>query len=239
MVPSTRRALLQGATALAAALAGCSGLGDSSRTATPTAPRDDGPDGPTAGTATDPERLRLRVDTDRAPLWLADQHGDGGGRPTASERDRWRESFVVDDQPRADRLNVAAPIDGDRVEAFLAATDFAAETIYVEIVAVGACFRLELCHVRWSPSEIATDYTRRTRPYTERCAVDELVTEARLIRIPDRIDADTVSGFAAGIGTGPCDRRRGDASPEPDGTETASNQDARTESATTASGGEQ
>lgn len=239
MVPSTRRALLQGATALAIALAGCSGLVDSSRTATPTAPRNDGPDGSATGTATDPDRLRLRVDTDRPPLWLADQGGDGGSRPTASERDRWRESFVVDDPARAGRLGVAAPVDRDRVGAFLAATDFAAETVYVEMAAVAECFRLELCHIRWSPSEIATDYTRRTRPYTERCGVDEFVTEAHLIRIPDRIEADTVSGFAAGIGTGPCDPRDSDASAEPDAEGAATGREASTEPPATASGGDQ
>lgn len=208
MVPLTRRDLLQGAAGLTAALAGCSGLFDGSAESTRTAPREEPDGGPASGSSTDPATLLIRVDTDRPPLWLSETDGSDGGRPTPSERDRWRDTILVDDAARADRLAVARVVDRDRVASFIGATDFSAETVYVEMQEVGECFRLDLCYVSWTPTEIATDYTRRSRPYTERCAVDGMVIEARLIRIPDALEADDVTGYAASVGTGGCHSRR-------------------------------
>jgi hypothetical protein len=189
---------------------------------------------------TDPETLLVRVDTDRPPIWLARPNNEAEGRPTASERDRWRESIVIDDTARADRLGVVESVDREQVESFLAATDFEVETVYVEMGAVEECFRLDLCHISWTPTEISTDYTRRTRSYTERCEVDEWVIEARLIRIPDAIEADDVNGYSSSVGTGACDQRQGRAEGEA-GAEPASASESRTrtETATTASGGSQ
>jgi hypothetical protein len=208
MVPATRRALLHGATGLLTALAGCSGLLGGSAEQTRTASSEGSAAGPASGSTTDPETLLLRVATDRPPVWLSEPNGEGDGRPTPRERDRWRDSIVVDDSARADRLSVVDRVDRDRVESFLAATEFATETVYVETGAVEECFRLDLCHVSWTPTEISTDYARRSRPYTERCAVDEWVTETRLIRIPDAIEAEDVDSYSSSVGTGVCDRRR-------------------------------
>jgi hypothetical protein len=240
MVPPTRRALLHGAAGLTTALAGCSGLLDGSAESTRTAPRDGSDGGPESGSVTDPETLLLRVDTDRPPIWLAKSNDEADGRPTASERDRWRESIVIDDTTRADRLGVVESVDRERVESFLAATDFEVETVYIEMGAVEECFRLDLCHISWTPTEISTDYARRTRSYTERCEVDEFVVEARLIRIPDAVEADDVNGYSSSVGTGACDRRQGRAEGEA-GTDpaSASESSTRTETATTASGGSQ
>jgi hypothetical protein len=237
MVPSTRRALLHGAAGLATALAGCSALADDSPDSTSTVPRDDSDRGPGSGSEIDPETLTLRVAADRPPIWLAKPNGEGDGRPTASGRDRWRESLVVDDSVRADRIDVAATVDGARVESFLEATEFGAETVYVEMVTVEECFRLDLCVVSWSPSEISTDYTRRSRPYTERCAVDERVVEARLIRIPDAMEADDVNGYSSSVGGGACGRRHGRAEGERESEASASASSPRTQTQTTASGG--
>jgi len=180
------------------------------------------------------------VDTERPPIWLATSNSEAGGRPTASERDRWRESIVVDDWVRVDRIRVADTVDREEVESFFAATDFAAETVYVEMGAVEECFRLDLCHVSWTPTEISTDYTRRTRSYTERCAVDEWVVEARLIRIPDAIEADDVNGYSSSIGTGACDRRQGRAEGEAGaGHSSDSASEARIDTETAGSGGGQ
>jgi hypothetical protein len=240
MVPPTRRALLHGAAGLTTALAGCSGLLDGSTESTRTAPRDGSGGGPGSGSVTDPETLLVRVDTDRPPIWLARPNSEAGGRPTASERDRWRESIVIDDTARADRLDVVENVDREQVESFLAATDFEVETVYVEMGAVEECFRLDLCHIGWTPTEISTDYTRRTRSYTERCAVDEWVIEARLIRIPDDVEADDVNTYSSSVGTGACDRGQGRAEGEA-GAASASTSESntRTETATTASGGGQ
>jgi hypothetical protein len=153
--------------------------------------------------------LLLRVDADRPPVWLARPDSDVDGRPTASEREHWREHIVVDDSARAERLSVADTVDHDRVQSFAAATDFGTETVYVEIGSVAECFRLTLCQISWTPTAISTDYVRLSRPYTERCTANEHVVEARLIRIPDAIAADNVNSYSSSVGTGACDQRRG------------------------------
>lgn len=210
MVPPTRRTFLQGATGLATLLTGCSALTDGSAgsTRTPTREAEPAADGPGAGAETDPASVLVRVDGDRQPVWLADPDAADGGRPSPHPEETHLESWVVDDAARADRVTVADGVDARRVEAFLDGTDFAAETVYVETVRVDACFRLELCHVRWTPTEVSTDYARAVRPYDEECAVDERVFETRLVRIPDAIDADDVHSYASSIGSGTCDRRR-------------------------------
>lgn len=240
MVPLTRRALLLGAAGLATGLAGCSGLLDGSAESTNTAPRDGSDGGSASGSVTDPEPLLLRVDTDGPPIWLAKPNGEADDRPTASERDRWRESIVVDAPARADRISVVDDADREQVESFFAATDFAAETVYVEMGAVKDCFRLELCHVSWTPTEISTDYSRESRSYTERCAVDEWVVEARLIRIPDAIEADDVNGYSSSVGTGTCNRR-GERAEGDGGADTASDSESnvRTEATPIEAGGSQ
>ncbi|WP_154018439.1 hypothetical protein [Halolamina rubra] len=203
MVPTTRRSLLSGVAGVAAALAGCGG--DGAAGSTRTVPADgDGPSGPMSGSTTDPETHLVRIDTDRPPVWLTEPDDDD--RPTASRRDRWRDSIIVDDADRADRIRLADGVDAEPVESFLDATEFDAESVFVEMGDVRECFRLELCHVAWSATEISTDYSRRSRPYTAHCEVDEWVVEARFIRIPDPIDADEVTTYSSSIGTGTCDR---------------------------------
>ncbi|WP_136688069.1 hypothetical protein [Halorhabdus amylolytica] len=240
MVPLTRRSFLHGATGLTAVLAGCSGLGGDSAESTATPTRVATENDPAHGSTTDPESLLLRVDTDRPPVWLAESDGEPGGRPTANERDRWRDSIIVDDSTRADRLKVAENIDRERVGSFFGATDFATETVYVEMGEIEECFRLELCHVSWSATEISTDYTRRSRPYTDRCEADKSVIEARLIRIPDSIKADDVHSYSSSIGAGACDRRQGAAKGDGGaGPASVTESDTRTEATTIDAEGEE
>ncbi|MFC6873421.1 hypothetical protein [Halobellus marinus] len=226
MVTPTRRALLHGAAGLATGLAGCSEVLDGSTESTRTAPQASRNDGSASGSVTDPEIHLIRVDTDRPPIWLAESNSESSGRPTPSQRNRWRDSIVVDGPDRADSLDIGEPVDREQVESFVAATDFTTETVYVEMGAVEECFRLDLCHISWTPSSISTDYTRRTRPYTAQCAVDEWVTEARLIRIPDAIEADNVNKYSSSIGTGTCDRYRGNAGEEARAEPPAANENA-------------
>lgn len=209
MVPSTRRAFLHGAVGAVVALAGCSGLFDGSAETTSTASDDpnEAEDGPDSGSESDPEALLVRADGDRPPIWLADTDDGDAGRPTPRSRRRL-ESTVIDGPSGSDRIAVADDRDRERVDAFVAATDLEAETLYLETVSVEECFRLELCSVAWTPAKISTDYARRSRSYDERCAVDERIYEARLIRIHDSIDADGVNSYSSSIGTGTCDRRR-------------------------------
>lgn len=91
---------------------------------------------------------------------------------------------------------------GDPVAAFVAATDFDAETLYLETVRVEQCFRLRLCRIGWGAHEVRTDYTRELRPYDERCTADAIAFESRLVRLPVALDADSVNSFSASIGGG-------------------------------------
>jgi len=192
----------------AATLAGCNGLAGSSSSSSDVA--GDGErtvtDGPSSGTETDPETLLVRVDSDGQPVWHSD--GDGDGQPTPRRRERHLDSIVVDTDARADSLSTADGVDAEAVGSFPDATDFDAETVYVETIRVEECFRLDLCRISWQADEVSTDYSRRTRPYDERCGVDEWVFETRLIRIPDPLDADDVRGHSSSIGTGTCHRSR-------------------------------
>jgi len=239
MVPLTRRTLLSSVAGVSAALAGCSGIGESDGGSTRTAPRDDSPDGPMSGSTTEPETLLLRMATDRPPIWLAEP-GEDDGRPTVRQRNRWRNHVIVDEASRADLVTVAESADREAVDAFLAATEFDDETVYIEMGEVRECFRLELCHVGWSASEISTDYTRKTRPYTDHCEVDESVIEARLIRIPSPLDDNEVNGFSSSIGTGACDRHRTTVEGEGGASPTTPRENSTpTETPTADSGGEQ
>lgn len=200
-----RRESLAVVAGAAATLAGCSGFASSSSESSAT-PAADGqePDGPKSGSTGDPEMLLVRTATDRRPLWLADPDAEDGGRPTASRRTREHDSIVVDSQSRADRLSMADAVDSQRVDSFLSATDFETETLYLETIQVRACFELVLCKVSWRPDEVSTDYGRHGLPYGTRCRVDEHVFEARLIRLPERLDADEVNGYSSSIGGGRC-----------------------------------
>lgn len=201
-----RRESLALAAGAAASLAGCSGFASSSSGTTGESPTAGQPaaDGPASGTETDPEVILVRVDTDRQPVWLADEDSEDGGRPTPRPDARHIDSVVVDSEARAGRLSVDPEADGTRVASFLSETDFGDETVVVETVQVEECFRLELCRISWQPEKVSTDYTRRSRHWDEPCAVDERVFESRLIRIPDAIDADGIRAGSTSIGTGAC-----------------------------------
>ena len=196
----TRRGVLQGVTGAAVLLAGCSDLVDLTGDSSSPTRGQDGDSGD--GSATNPETLLVRADTDGPPVWLADESGDG--RPTGREDGYHRDSTVVDSPSRADRVSVAGGVDRDRVKSFLDATDFDAETIYMETVRVEECFRLDLCRISWVPGKVSTDYVRRPRPYTDRCGVESRVFETHLIRIPDTLDGGGVTSHSSSIGTGRC-----------------------------------
>jgi len=233
-----RRESLAVIASAAATLAGCGGFASNSSEASSETPAADEPvtDGPDSGSEADPDALLVRVDTDRPPLWLAASDSDDGGRPTPHDRRRYLESTVVDTESRADRLTVADGVDRQRVDSFLTGTDFGTETLYLQTVQVEECFRLDLCRIAWHADKVSTDYAQRVRPYDERCGVDEHVIEARLVRIPDALDADSVNAYSSSIGGGPCDRDGPDARAEEAG---GSGSSTPTEANTTATGGDQ
>jgi hypothetical protein len=206
MVPPTRRALLSGAAGFAGLLAGCGGPADPT---TPTATGRPPATGPGSGSTTDPETLQVRAGGDRPPVWLVDPDEADGGRPTPRADDRYVEITVVDGPSRADRVAVATDAARERVDGFLEATDFDRETVVLQTVRLGECFRLELCAVSWTPNEVSTDYARHSRPYDEACGVDTRVFEARLLRLPAALDADEVNSHRSSIGSAACEARRG------------------------------
>ncbi len=200
MVPHRRR-LLQAAAAATAALAGCNGLaGEESGSA---GVSEGGATLPGGSSTETPETLLVRADTPTRPIRLGDPDG---ATPDRGERRR-RELEILDSATAAAALTTADGVDAD-VEAFVAATDFDAETLLLQTSRVAACYRLRLCSVSWADDSVRTDYVRRLRPYDERCAADETVFESRLVRIPAAVDADAVSSYGSGVSAGgSCDER--------------------------------
>lgn len=210
-----RRESLAAVAGIAATLSGCTGFGSSSSTASssPTASERSVSGGPGSGALSDPTLLQRRSDGPRPPIWFGDQDRDDAGNPRASQRRRSLESTVIDTDSRANRISVADSVDRTQIDAFTSATEFGTETLYLEQAEIGECFTLTLCRIAWQSDQVSTDYARQTRSYTERCAVDQQVFEARLIRIPDAIDSDSVNSFSRSIGTASCgeDRMRAEA----------------------------
>ncbi|WP_018257584.1 hypothetical protein [Halomicrobium katesii] len=233
-----RRESLAAFAGVAAALAGCSGYGSatSESTATRGAEGEIDTDAPGTGSATDPEMVRVREATDRAPLWLADRDGETD-RERGSHRERRRHSRTVVDTPaRAERLRVADGVDADGLDSFLSETDLDGQTLYLESVEVRACFELALCRIEWQPDEVSTDYARTQLPYDTRCEVDDHVFEARLVRIPASLSADEVRGYGSSIGTAGCQRRNRAAAEGGGGSSTGSDGETRPATATSTGG---
>jgi hypothetical protein len=211
MVPPTRRRLLQVATAAAAGLAGCSGLAGEEASSSRSVSSEGGATIPGGTSEPEPEAVLLRADTDRPPV------RPGGFDETPTDT-RWNQgrlrrltTEVVDSRSRADKLTVADAVDAEAVSSFLSATDFEKQTVYLDTRRVEACFRLELCSIAWTADDVQTNYVRQIRPYDERCSDDNEVFEARLIRIPAALEADSVNSYGSSTsGGGRCgDRRAG------------------------------
>lgn len=212
MTLHSRRRFLQAVTALTAGLAGCGGMSGSdghSETAVAGGPE------PPDSSETDPERLRVRADTERAPMFLADPDGETPESPAVDRPGPHVVRGVVDSREKADRLTLADDVVDSidttpDLEAFVEETAFDSETLYLENNAIGECFELELCWVAWQPGEIRTDYARRLRPYDEACSSDARAVESRLMRLPVALDGDEVNSFGTTVGTGSCDRGGGE-----------------------------
>lgn len=98
-----------------------------------------------------------------------------------------------------------AAVDGaDAARAFVADTDFDSAVVYVESEPVEECFRRELCYVAWTDDEIDTDYVRRYRAPEVDCETDTVDATATLLRLPETLDPDEVSGYGTGLGTSEC-----------------------------------
>ncbi|WP_144904821.1 hypothetical protein [Halobellus captivus] len=194
----SRRRLLQPAAALlgSSALAGCGGSSTASSTAR------DGPDAnPPEDALTDPTHVSLR-NTERAPI-VRDPNAETGASGDDSAGtprfDRWRHDLVVDAE-RAASLTFA-DVDGvDAARALLDETDFEAASVYVEGHVVAECYERRLCWIRWTDSEIETDYARILRDADVACEADAKDFVVNLIRIPAALDPDDIRSYGSGGG---------------------------------------
>ncbi len=183
MVP--RRRLL-GAVGLLVATAGCGTDRQRDRTPTPTVAADPDRAVETGSVSRDdvPPTLRLRGGTDAPPV----------RRPPSKQRRHrpfdgrdWDVHSWTLDRENADAVRVV-PDGRETVEAFLAATDFETETVYVQSMRVLSCYTVTLCSVSWSGDETEIGYGRKLKPYTAACEADTRVYESRLIRIPATVE---------------------------------------------------
>lgn len=195
-MPPTRRALLSAAAAATAALAGCNRTTTSPRGTTPTETAGDAPTNPDADGAI--EFGYLRGDDDRALAWRERED-----RSTDDVR-RHPGTFVVDGDDRASTLRYADVPGADEVEAFVADTDFETETVLVDQSPVEDCYRLDLCGVSWSTTELDFEYGWVALPWDHPCQRERKVTEARFVRIPEPLEDADVRGRGASYRPEPC-----------------------------------
>ena len=204
----TRRRFIQSTAALlgASTLAGCGGSGSasgSSREAPNAAPPEDA--------LTDPTHVSLRH-SERAPLvrdadsTTADSDGDSNADDGETPRfDEWHHLLVAD----ADHASSLSFADVDGVEdarRLLSETDFDSESVYVERHVIGECYERRLCWIRWTDSEIETDYARILRDADVACKADAEDVVTNFIRIPAVLDPEQISSYGSSSGGGPCRR---------------------------------
>ncbi|QLG26799.1 hypothetical protein HUG10_04245 [Halorarum halophilum] len=192
MVPITRRDALRGVAALLPVVAGCNDVD------TPRSIPTEGRRGP-ENVVVDPEHLTLRAPDESPVVWTATEETG-----TTDERSRRHVHRLVADTETARRLRFDDRVDADDAREFLDATDYDAETVYVEQSRVGECFRTELCYVGWSADEVRTDYGRQLRDVSVSCEADARDTVATLVRIPDTLDPDEVRSHGSGMSSSGC-----------------------------------
>ncbi len=181
MVPHTRRDTLLAAGAGLAALAGCAGT--STRESEQVGPE------PPENAVTDPDRYRLRSSAVNPLVTLE-------GEESAGPRD------VFTDAERAASLSFADVDGAAEARAFVRATDFDAETLFVDRGTVRACFERRLCYVTWSEGDATVSYGRVHRPWDTPCGTDDRDFCCWLIRVPAALE--DVSNYARGLSSGAC-----------------------------------
>ncbi|MXR41834.1 hypothetical protein GRX01_10865 [Halobaculum sp. WSA2] len=202
---SRRRVLLAGAGALTA-LAGCNGSADGGDRSTSTEPAR-GPSDP----GSVPPHRRLRAATDDPLVWLPDEtRTDADGEP------RRRRPRFLTSREEVERLHFADADGADAARSFLEETAFDAATVFVQRLPVGECYKLQLCGVSWSQTEIDTEFGRVLRDASVACEAEARDSTAWLIRIPEALDTDRITGYGSGVGGGSCAERGRPPEPEPD-----------------------
>jgi hypothetical protein len=197
-MPSITRRDLLGATALTVGVtvAGCAGESSS----TSNYPPED------VGTvAFDPESYAIRHADPEPILWSGERPTTDPDADADDERVRpWDHHLFVDD---AAAVSVADVDGAAGARGFLDSTDYDAATVYVERVTIRECYAQDLCHVRWSESEIDTSYARYYRDADVACETEARDLVVTLIRIPEAFDPSDVNSYGSSRGSGTCEAR--------------------------------
>jgi len=204
---STRRQLLSAIPIATGGIAGCLGGTGSSEQSSESSPEGRRRNIPDDQSATDPPRVVRRSASQPA---IRHPEFDSEDPETSESRFRGRHTTprLIDSESTAQRLVV----DGDDSEfsAFVSATEFDSETLYLQTNPVGDCFDLSLCYISWHDETIRTEYGRVVRPYDDPCSADRTVLKSWLIRLPVALDADSINSFASSSGSSRCYRARSD-----------------------------
>lgn len=234
MALHTRRGVLLGAAGVLAGLAGCNE--DSEPSGTPDGPTPIDPDEPRdlgdTGTR-NPEQYALRGDDgDGTIAWFDEDAGtsgddssgpdgatDSGTIPSHERRDRG----LIADEATAATLSFSDVEGTEEARAFVEATDFDSESIYLDQTPLGNCYRLELCSVSWGGEEVSLRYVFVLEDYDVACSSDERDTLATFVRIPVALDPDRTVDVDRSNRAGRCGQPRSRPTPSEqrtDGTET-------------------
>ncbi|WP_248895598.1 hypothetical protein [Haloplanus halobius] len=193
----TRRRALHGVVALLAGVAGCAGEQSAGSSYPPES---------IENVDLDPDSYSLRH-AERTPVVWSGEQPTPVTETEAETRWHLRHHLLVADASDAADISFADIERAGDARAFLDATDYDAATVYVEQTPVEECFENELCHVRWSETEVTTSYARRYRDADVACETGAEDVVATLIRIPATLDPSEVSGYGSSRGSASCARR--------------------------------
>lgn len=204
MVPYTRRRTLQGAAALLTGLAGCGGSTSGSSRSNEMGPEDN--------VDLDPPNVALRHHRNEPPIWIDDTRDSDTESTTEQPWRRGTTRGLIASRETAQQLTIADIEGREEVLQFLEHTDFTQATLVLDATRVDECYHRDLCYVTWSATRYHTYYARHYREASVACSTDAHDGIAHLIRIPDTLDPDEVTGSGTGTTSGSChemiDRRR-------------------------------
>jgi hypothetical protein len=201
MALHTRRGVLLGVAGFLAGLAGCNEESEPTGTPAQRTPTDPGEPRELGETGTrDPEQYALRGDDGGGVIaWFAEDPGAVGADTgdsdaatdagTISPHER-RDEGVIADEATAATLSFGDVEGAEEARAFVEATDFDSESIYLHQTPLGDCYRLELCSADWGGEELSLRYVSVLQDYDVACSSEERDTLATFVRVPAALDPD-------------------------------------------------
>lgn len=200
----TRRQVLSAATLLTFGITGCVGESTEVSQSATESNRYRPPDGEYVA---DPPMVTARSTATQPPIGYQDA---ASADTTADNREHQRSRIVIDSPSSAERLVARDGVSAETLHEFVDATDFASETLYLDVQPIKQCFTLSLCYISWQETEIRTAYARRLRSYDAACAADTQARTARLLRLPVALRAESITSRGGRTRSGRC-LRAGDA----------------------------